>query len=299
MKIVKNQLCDDGLAPKEHTIEAGGLRWHTLEWGDHGPPFVLWHGITSSARGWWRTGPLLAGLGFHVWAPDMPGHGYTDDTGSYAAERTARLLDQWLATLQLERPVVLGHSWGGMNALVHALLPDAQVRPRAIVLEDPAFRLTNDPSSRLPYYTAGLGTPRDDAACAQIAAANPRWHACDVCWKAEARELARRSAVEGFFCDNAGIDLVDRLRAFAIPTYLLLGDPTFGGIWTADDAALVQGMKRRHITVEMIPESSHNLHRDTWVSFSMALGAWARRFVGPAGSDQDASNAPPMQRFSL
>jgi pimeloyl-ACP methyl ester carboxylesterase len=295
MKIVKNQLCDDGLVPKEHIIEAAGMRWHTLEWGDHGPPFVLWHGITSSARNWWRVGPLLAGLGFHVWAPDMPGHGHSSDAATYAVEHTARLLDGWMAALDLQHAVILGHSWGGMNALTHALLSDAQVRPRAVVLEDPAFRLAEDPSQRLPYYTAGLGTPRSDESCAELAAAYPRWHACDVWWKAEARQLARRSAVEGFFWHNAGVNLVERLRDLAIPTYLLLGDHQHGGIWSSDDAALVRAMELPNVTVEVVAESSHNLHRDRWVPFSMALGSWVRRFAMPNA----ASDARLPRRFSL
>ena len=79
MKMISGQRCDGGLRPKEAFVDAGGMTWRHLEWGSRGPAFVLWHGITSSARNWWRVGPFLAGLGFHVWAPDLPGHGSSGD----------------------------------------------------------------------------------------------------------------------------------------------------------------------------------------------------------------------------
>jgi pimeloyl-ACP methyl ester carboxylesterase len=280
MKIVTGERCDGGLRPKEARIDAGGIRWNYLEWGNRGHPLVLWHGITGNARNWWRVGPFLAGLGFHVWAPDMPGHGRSDDApNGYAVEQTARLLDAWLASLQLDAPIVVGHSWGGFNALAHALLPEAQVRPRALVLEDPALRLADDPSERVSFYTQGLGMPCDDASIAEIAEANPRWHPCDVRWKAEARQYARRSAIEGFFWHNAGVDKLNELGQLSIPTLLLLGDHAQGGLFTPDQVELVQQVKAASVTLEVIPGSSHSLHRDSFVPFSMALGTWLRRWV--------------------
>lgn len=279
MKLVYQGGCDGGLAPKEHTIVVDDFRWHTLEWGAAGPPLALWHGITSSARNWWRTGPFLAGLGFHVFALDLPGHGSSDDAPIYEIETTARLLDGWLAALHLEAPVIMGHSWGGMNAIVHAALPDARVRARALVLEDPAIMLYNDPAPILPGYVNGVGTPPDDESLAILAASNPRWHECDVRWKALAREQVRRAAAEGFFVHNAGRNVREMLLALTLPTFVLLGDPAFGGIWQAAAIEEFRGSAPANITVDVIEGSTHNLHRDSWAAFSMALGKWAQRFV--------------------
>ncbi|WP_029215480.1 alpha/beta fold hydrolase [Kallotenue papyrolyticum] len=275
MKMTYHQHCDGGLAPREQTVQAGDLRWRYLEWGTRGQPIALWHGITSSAEGWWRLGPFLASLGFHVFAPDLPGHGLSGDAPDYQITTTARLLDAWMAALGLVSPVVLGHSWGGMNALVQATLADAQVRPRALVLEDPAVVLPHDPERVLPTYTAGLGTPANETSRAALAAANPRWHTCDAWWKATALERARRAAVEGFFRHNAGLDLRDRLGALTQPTLLLLGDPAYGGLWQAAAVAQVQALAPA-LHVSVIPHSSHNLHRDAWEPFAMALAHFLR-----------------------
>src|SRR5258708_19124254 len=67
--------CVGGLEPSRGQVQAGGMTFSYLEWGDSGSPLLLLHGITSSARGWWRVAPELAGLGYHVYALDMPGHG--------------------------------------------------------------------------------------------------------------------------------------------------------------------------------------------------------------------------------
>ncbi|HEY0738907.1 MAG TPA: alpha/beta hydrolase [Herpetosiphonaceae bacterium] len=282
MKIVSGLRCDGALSPTEHEISAGGMSWHYLEWGDHGPPLVLWHGITSSARSWWSVGPFLAGLGFHVFAPDLPGHGQSGDSPSgYAVETTARLLDSWLAALGFDSPIVLGHSWGGINALVYATLPDLQTRPRAVVLEDPVIMLGADSEAYLPNFTAGIGMERTEAALAELAAANPRWHDCDVWWKIDSLQHVRRSAVEGFFRDNAAINVVERLRTIDVPTQILVADSEFGSIWKIEHLVLVRELVPACVGVEVIVGSSHNIHRDSFAPFSMTLGVFVRQFLKP------------------
>lgn len=280
MRIVTGQRCDGGLAPQEHTIAAGGMDWHYLQWGTSGPPLVLWHGVTSDARNWWRVGPLLAGLGFQVYAADLPGHGLSGDApGGYGVANTALLLDAWMAALDIVEPVLIGHSWGGLNAIVHASQPDARVHARALVLEDPAVALWPDPGPRVTAYTEGLGTPRDEASLAAIAAANPRWHECDVWWKAQARQRARHAAVEGFLVENAGIDVIGQLLALPQPTLLLLGDPDYGGIWPTPYIAQIRSTAPPTMQVEVLAQGSHNPHRDSFIDFSMTLGTFVRRFA--------------------
>lgn len=277
MKIVHGPRCDGGLTPREYTIHAA-IEWHYLEWGDHGVPLVLWHGITGDARTWWRVGPTLAGLGFHVFAPDLPGHGSSGDAPDYAATTTATLLDHWLAAIDVGDPIIIGHSWGGMNALTHATLPDAEVRARSLILEDPALLLAADPTPYVPNYTAGLGIPPSQATLDQMAAANPRWHPCDVWWRANAHFWARRAAVEGFFYANAAIDYALRLAQIHVPTSVILGDAQFGGIWQADQIARVAQIAPR-AQVEVIEGSTHNLHRDSFDRFMASVVAIVRPYL--------------------
>lgn len=262
--------CDGGLPPRENWLVAGGMRWHYLVWGEAGPPCVLWHGVTSSARGWWRVAPALARLGYQVFAPDLPGHGLSDDApGSYAITTTARLLDAWLEASRLEAPIILGHSWGGMNAVVHAGLPDPLVRARALVLEDPALALRAEPGPYVTSFSRGVGQP-EAVLRADFATANPRWHPCDVWWKGLAHSRVRRAAVEGFFVGNAGVNLIDDLARLSMPVHVILGDPAFGGIWSAEQIDTLPQLAP-HVGLEIVAGSTHNLHRDSFAPFIAAV----------------------------
>ncbi len=101
-------------------ITLRGLRFHYRDWGGGGPPVVLLHGLASNARIWDLTAPLLA-RSFRVLALDQRGHGLSDkpnegyDFPSISGELTALI-----EALGLERPGLVGHSWGGSVALQFA-----------------------------------------------------------------------------------------------------------------------------------------------------------------------------------
>src|SRR5688572_6329009 len=69
---------DDPPPGERLTLDAAGITYAALAWGDPGGrPLLLLHGVTSSAGNWWRVGPALAATGRRVVAPDLPGHGLT------------------------------------------------------------------------------------------------------------------------------------------------------------------------------------------------------------------------------
>src|SRR5438105_1003656 len=76
------------------------------------PAIVLVHGLSSSRHIWDRVLPLLAP--HRVVAYDQRGHGESDkpDTGYGFDDMTADL-EAVLDALAIDRPVLVGHSWGG------------------------------------------------------------------------------------------------------------------------------------------------------------------------------------------
>ncbi|HEX6650335.1 MAG TPA: alpha/beta hydrolase [Pyrinomonadaceae bacterium] len=75
---------------------------------------------------------------YHVVAVDRPGHGRSErpkDNGA-SVENQARLLHEVLASLQITRPVLVGHSWGAALALSYALQYPADIA--GLVLIAPA-----------------------------------------------------------------------------------------------------------------------------------------------------------------
>lgn len=111
--------------------EFGGVRLHYVDRGTaraSAAPIVLIHGASGNLRDMTQSlvGPLSRET--RVIAIDRPGHGWSDRT-SHAdisdPAMQARAIREALHRLRVERPVVLGHSWGAAVAATYALaFPD-------------------------------------------------------------------------------------------------------------------------------------------------------------------------------
>lgn len=98
---------------------------------------VLLHGLASNARIWDLVAPLLARR-YRVFALDQRGHGLSDkpDDG-YDFPTIVRDLAAFVDALALERPALVGHSWGASVALQYAASrPAGPGAASAIVLVD-------------------------------------------------------------------------------------------------------------------------------------------------------------------
>jgi pimeloyl-ACP methyl ester carboxylesterase len=107
--------------PTDRAVAGDGIRLHARDWGGSGQAVVLLHGLASNARIWDGVAPRLAGAGLRVVALDQRGHGASDQPASgYDFGTLVRDLDAALADLGLERPLLVGHSWGANVALQFA-----------------------------------------------------------------------------------------------------------------------------------------------------------------------------------
>jgi pimeloyl-ACP methyl ester carboxylesterase len=110
------------------------------------------HGFPEHAYSWRHQLPLLARLGYRVWAPNQRGYGRTTRPADAASYGLDRLLDDVAALIDAadcDEVTLIGHDWGGIVAWSFAL---GRVRPleRLIVmnLPHPAKMLQNLPLSR-------------------------------------------------------------------------------------------------------------------------------------------------------
>ena len=248
------------------TVEAAGIPWSALAWGDAGArPLLLIHGVTSSAATWWRIGPALAATGRRVVAVDLPGHGRTGHwQGHYRFRDNAADVVAFVRAAGLERDglQVVGHSWGAMTA---AAFPVTGLRPATLVLIDPPAlahaaisREASDPAQQ-------TFTDRGEATAA-VRAANPDWDDGDVRAKAEALTLLDEAAARSVLLDNGDwdgglADLADPAVA-GIPVWVVRGEAAFGG-YLADEhvpafAALIGA--DHVITIKGGPHSPHRTH---------------------------------------
>ena len=98
-----------------------GLRVHYQQIGE-GPDLVMVHGLTGNLAVWHlQIVPELCER-FRVLTYDLRGHGHSDTprTG-YSLDAMAEDLLGLLDALEIERPLIAGHSYGADIALYHAL----------------------------------------------------------------------------------------------------------------------------------------------------------------------------------
>lgn len=98
-----------------HVIEAGKAK---------APPVVLIHGASGSARDMLTAfAPHLSAFAW-VHAIDRPGIGYSESSvADYALsspEVQADIINEYVVSRGLQRPVIIGHSWGGAVAQSYA-----------------------------------------------------------------------------------------------------------------------------------------------------------------------------------
>lgn len=261
----------DPAPPAESTIVARGIPFHVLTWGAaDARPVLLLHGVTSSARTWWRVGPALAAAGFRVVAPDLPGHGGTRRwLGHHRFRDNAADLIELVRAARLERPDlrIVGHSWGGMTA---AAMPAAGLVPAELVLLDP-------PAVPLAAIAAMLEDPVEgafddvDEAVEVIGGLHPTWPYGDVVAKAEGLTQFDEAAVRAILTQNGdwdgGLGALADPAADGIPVWLVRGDPRVGGY--VPDALVPEFAARlgaeRIITIAGAPHSPQRTHPEALV----------------------------------
>jgi pimeloyl-ACP methyl ester carboxylesterase len=101
-------------------LEVNGHRVHYRKAGN-GPPVMLIHGGASDSRDWVNTMEALAGH-YGLYAPDLIGFGLSErnSTGYYLSDFSEFLLG-FIEKLGLERPALVGHSFGARVCLEVAL----------------------------------------------------------------------------------------------------------------------------------------------------------------------------------
>jgi pimeloyl-ACP methyl ester carboxylesterase len=265
-------------------VDADGLRWPTLSWGDSRadpalPPVLLVHGVTSNAGIWWRVAPAIAAAGYHVIAVDMPGHGRSAPAArSHVLLDTATELAAFVhaAGLEVAQLAVVGHSWGGM---VTAQLPAAGLTPRTLVLLDPPSltlerlrALTESPTER-DYTTLEEST-------AAVRAANPTWSEGDVAAKAQALTEFNPQLVLDVLLKNgawdAGMAALRHPNAAASDVWLIRGEWDTGGLIPDSRVPRIEAkLGADHvITIPGAPHSPQRTHPEaTVLAILRALGA--------------------------
>ncbi len=201
------------------------------EWGDPGaPPLVCLHGVTAHGRRFRKLAEERLASRFHVLAPDLRGHGFSDWEPPWTIATYAHDALETLDAAGVRHAPFVGHSLGGRLVLELAALDRERVE-RAVLL-DPAIQIL----PHVGYDFAELErvgqsySSREEAVDAKVAEYNcPRGFIED-----EIREhlVAARDGTFRFrYCQSAAVSLFGELctppppaETLRVQTLLLYAD---------------------------------------------------------------------------
>ncbi|RWQ17092.1 alpha/beta hydrolase [Mesorhizobium sp.] len=218
----------DAWAGRKQFVTVGDLDIAYVEISGAEPALLLVHGFTDTSRSFSLLAPYLAGR--RLIMPDLRGHGASQAGKNCGiadlADDTARLIQ----SLQLDRPVVVGHSLGAMVAIALAGRHKELIGGLVVL----AGTLKPDFAPGHPLV-AGVEALRDP-----ISPADPFyawWHACrsdvpaaflaGLAQEASAMPVPRWRAI---LDEIRRADLTDAARAVQARTLIIAGacDPLFG-----------------------------------------------------------------------
>jgi pimeloyl-ACP methyl ester carboxylesterase len=256
----------------EGTCETDGARIHYLRTGGAKPPVVLLHGLIGSGACWTPVARTLEGE-LDVVMPDARGHGGSSAPAhGYRYDDHANDVVGLIRGLGLARPVLVGHSMGGMTAAMVASRGGGLLR--GVVLVDPTFLSPErqrevHASDVVDQHRALRGRPVADLV-ADIASRHPRRSAEIVELLAEAR---RSTSVDAFaVLAPPNPDYREVMRAIDVPTLLVIGDSP---VVTLELAGELRGLAPR-LRIEQIRDAGHGLPYDQPAHLAELVGAFAR-----------------------
>ena len=107
------------------TVRANGIDFHVAMAGSSGERLALClHGFPESSFSWRHQMPLLARLGYRVWAPDLRGYGGTSrpqGVDAYSLEALEEDVAALIEASGAKEVVLIGHDWGALIAWYYAM----------------------------------------------------------------------------------------------------------------------------------------------------------------------------------
>ncbi|RYE94713.1 MAG: alpha/beta hydrolase [Myxococcales bacterium] len=257
--------------------ETNGVRLHYLRTGGDRPPVVLLHGLMGSGAGWAPLARALEGE-FDVIMPDARGHGGSSaPPHGYGYDDHASDVVGLVRGLGLVRPVLLGHSMGGMTAAVVAGREAGLLR--GLVLVDPTFLSPErqrevHASDVAGQHRQALG--RTKAELVALARARLPQRSLELIeLQAEARLQTRPQALDVLAPPNPPYR--DLVSALDVPTLLVVGDES--PVVTPAVVAELRELTPR-LRVASVAGAGHGLPFDQPGCLGERVGSFLRELAG-------------------
>lgn len=145
-----SEIFEQGLLrlPVQRQMKLAGVNLNVLEWGDVDKPGLLFiHGGAAHARWWSFIAPHFL-PDYHCLAVDLSGHGDSARRSAYTADLWCDEVLELAANRSIfsKKPVIIGHSMGGLIAIRAAAI--AKDLAGLVIIDSAVRSPTNTPAKR-------------------------------------------------------------------------------------------------------------------------------------------------------
>ena len=130
-------------------VQLSEVKMHYQVYGHGKTPLILIHGNGGSVNSLCEAASYLAN-DYTVYLTESRCHGQSSDPGEISYSLMAKDMSEFIKAMNLEKPLVMGHSDGGMIAI--ALASEYPDLPGAII----SCGSNSRPSTFKPYFTIGV-----------------------------------------------------------------------------------------------------------------------------------------------
>ena len=277
-------------------VAANGINFEVATLGSGDRLALCLHGFPEHAYSWRYQMPLLAQMGYRVWAPNLRGYGATDSPREVSAYKTRTLVQDVASLIQAANPretLLLAHDWGGALAwslameqpkLIDKLVVMNIPHPACFVreLKRPAqlFKSWYIFFFQLPWLPEMMLGRRNGRATSGVirgSSNNPaRFPAEDLeVYRANAARPGGLTAMINWYRAISGKAtrrlLGDDVPVINIPTLFLWGDAD-----TALSIRTTQGTEKyvSNLTFRVLPGVSHWIQQEAPEAVNAMLEAW-------------------------
>lgn len=130
-------------------VQLSEVKMHYQIYGHGKTPLILIHGNGGSVKSLCEAASYLAN-DYTVYLTESRCHGQSSDPGKISYSLMAKDMSEFIKAMNLEKPLIMGHSDGGMIAI--ALAAEYPDLPGAII----SCGSNSRPSTFKPYFTIGV-----------------------------------------------------------------------------------------------------------------------------------------------
>jgi pimeloyl-ACP methyl ester carboxylesterase len=247
-------------------VEVNGVRLHYTRTGGDKPSLVMLHGVTDSALTWVKITRELE-MDYDVILVDRRGHGLSDaPEDGYTFTDHAADLAGLVKALDLQRPIIIGHSGGAATAAYFAAeYPELL---SCLILEDPpwgtGWGTWEEMAAVMTEYFKNVKSKTREELISNRGKHYPTWSDEDSSnWVVSKLQLSPH-VIRSF--SQPKPDLEYLFSRITTPVLLITSDLEMEAINTEDDVKLLESLWQDGRAVR-IPGTTHTIHNDRLRAF--------------------------------